>query len=121
MAGCFTEIPGNPLLGSADLRKISPLLRQFRVPLVADDVVATPANVNLNGHADLIATSLTKFIVGTGGANHTSIAAVAKNSEVLNTNTFGVLKLTLHPTSYDWQFIPAAGSTFTDSGSAECH
>ena len=26
-------------------------------------------------------------------------------------NTFGVLKLTLHPTSYDWQFVPEAGKT----------
>ena len=68
LAGCFCEIPGNPLLGSADLREISPLLRQHRVPLVADDVVATPLNVDLSQHADLIATSLTKFIVGNGEA-----------------------------------------------------
>jgi len=38
------------------------------VPLVVDDVVATPANVDLSGHADLVATSLTKFILGTGDA-----------------------------------------------------
>ena len=68
LAGCFCEIPGNPLLGSADLRRISPLLRQHRVPLVADDVVATPVNVDLGRYADLIATSLTKFIVGSGDA-----------------------------------------------------
>jgi cystathionine gamma-synthase len=68
LAGCFCEIPGNPLLGSADLRKITPLLREHGVPLVADDVVATPANIDLGGYADLIATSLTKFIVGTGDA-----------------------------------------------------
>jgi cystathionine gamma-synthase len=72
LAGCFCEIPGNPLLGSADLSKISPLLRRHHVPLIADDVVATPLNVDLSGHADLIATSLTKFVVGTcdamGGA-----------------------------------------------------
>jgi cystathionine gamma-synthase len=66
LAACFCEIPGNPLLGSADVRQISPVLREQRVPLVVDDVVATPANVDLSGHADLIATSLTKFIVGTG-------------------------------------------------------
>jgi hypothetical protein len=42
------------------------------------------------------------------------------NSEVRNDSTWGVLKLTLHPTSYDWQFIPVAGSTFTDSGSDTC-
>ncbi len=66
LGGCFCEIPGNPLLGSADLRKITPLLRAHATPLVADDVVATPLNVDLSGHADLIATSLTKFIAGTG-------------------------------------------------------
>jgi cystathionine gamma-synthase len=68
LAACFCEVPGNPLLGSADLRKVSPVLREHRVPLVADDVVATPVNVDLSGQADLVATSLTKFIVGTGEA-----------------------------------------------------
>jgi len=68
LAACFCEIPGNPLLGSADLRQVIPPLRQHRIPLVADDVVATPFNVNLGNHADLIATSLTKFIVGSGDA-----------------------------------------------------
>jgi cystathionine gamma-synthase len=66
LAGCFSEIPGNPLLGSVDLRRITPILREFGVPLVADDVVATPLNVDLGAHADLIATSLTKYLAGTG-------------------------------------------------------
>lgn len=66
LAGCFAEVPGNPLLGSADLRQVTPQLRRFRVPLVADDVVATPYNVDLRDHADLVATSLTKFMAGTG-------------------------------------------------------
>ena len=66
LAACFGEIPGNPLLGSADLRRISPLLREHDVPLVADDVVATPFNVDLSGHAALIATSLTKYVAGMG-------------------------------------------------------
>lgn len=72
LAACFSEIPGNPLLGSADLRRISPILRKARVPLVGDDVVATPVNVDLGPYADLIATSLTKYVAGTcdvmGGA-----------------------------------------------------
>ncbi len=67
-AGCFCEIPGNPLLGSADMRKISPILRKHLIPVVADDVVATPLNVDLGWCADLVATSLTKFIVGSGDA-----------------------------------------------------
>ena len=68
VAACFSEIPGNPLLGSVDLRQITPILREHGVPLVADDVVATPLNVDLSPHADLIATSLTKYLVGTGDA-----------------------------------------------------
>ena len=68
LAACFSEIPGNPLLGSADLRLITPILREHGVPLVADDVVATPLNVDLAPHADLVATSLTKYLVGTGDA-----------------------------------------------------
>jgi cystathionine gamma-synthase len=66
LAACFCEIPGNPLLGSADVRQITPLLRSQHVPLVADDVVATPVNVDLGRYADLIATSLTKYVAGTG-------------------------------------------------------
>lgn len=66
MAGCFAEIPGNPLLGSADVRQVTPVLREYGVPFVVDDVVATPFNIDLRPHADLIATSLTKFVLGTG-------------------------------------------------------
>jgi acid phosphatase type 7 len=29
--------------------------------------------------------------------------------------------LTLRSTGYDWQFVPIAGSSFTDSGSSNCH
>lgn len=67
------------------------------------------------------ARGIRQFIVGSGGANHTSIETIAANSEVRNTDTYGVLKLTLHPTSYDWEFVPEVGKTFTDSGTANCH
>jgi acid phosphatase type 7 len=61
------------------------------------------------------------FVVGTGGSNHTTIPSVAANSEVRNADTFGILRLTLRPNSYDWRFVPEPGKTFTDSGSASCH
>jgi hypothetical protein len=61
-----------------------------------------------------------EFVVGTGGKSHFSFTSVQPNSEVRNSDTFGVLKLTLHPTSYDWTFVPEAGKTFTDSGSGAC-
>ena len=62
-----------------------------------------------------------QFVVGTGGANLTDIETLAANSEVRNNDAYGVLKLTLHLDSYDWQFVPEAGKTFTDSGTEKCH
>jgi hypothetical protein len=61
-----------------------------------------------------------EFVVGTGGRSHYAMGAPIANSEVQNGDTYGVIKLTLHPTSYDWQFIHVFGATFTDSGSGAC-
>lgn len=61
------------------------------------------------------------FVVGTGGAQHYWIENVQPASEVRNTRAFGVLRLDLRAKSYRWSFVPAAGATFTDAGSAECH
>jgi hypothetical protein len=61
-----------------------------------------------------------QFIVGTGGTNLRGFATIHPNSVVRNGTTWGVLKLTLHATSYDWEFIPIPGQTFTDTGSANC-
>jgi hypothetical protein len=41
------------------------------------------------------------------------------NSEVRNTDTYGVL--TLAPQGYMWEFIPEEGKTFRDSGASVCH
>ena len=62
-----------------------------------------------------------EFVAGTGGADHYEFGPPIANSEVRNGDTWGVLKLTLEPGAYKWQFIPVAGKTFTDSGSARCH
>jgi len=67
------------------------------------------------------ARGIREFVVGTGGANHTSLASRAPNSEVFNQDTFGVFKLTLHSNSYDWQFVPESGKSFTDFGTNTCH
>jgi hypothetical protein len=72
------------------------------------------------GAADPV-NGIREFVAGTGGANHTSLAALAPNSQILNTSTYGVLELTLDPGSYTWQFVPEAGHSFTDAGSQSCH
>jgi hypothetical protein len=69
----------------------------------------------------LDANGIRQFVIGTGGTGlRPFLAAMPPTSAVRNSDTHGVLKLTLHPTSYDWQFIPIAGKTFTDSGSRPC-
>jgi len=77
------------------------------------------APMNAAGQADSL--GLREFVVGTGGRDLYDFGRILPNSEVQNDTSFGVLNFTLRPTGYDWQFVPAAGSTFTDSGSTECH
>ncbi len=62
-----------------------------------------------------------QFVVGTGGREHRRLKRPKPNSEVREDATFGVLKLLLHPESYDWEFMPVAGANFVDSGSGKCH
>jgi hypothetical protein len=59
--------------------------------------------------------------VGTGGKNLRPFGVVGVNSEVHSLEAFGVLKLTLLPGRYQWEFIPQAGKSFTDSGAGTCH
>ena len=66
------------------------------------------------------ARGIREFNVGTGGESVDNFEVIHPNSEV-HSATFGVLKLTLKSNGYDWQFIPVAGSSFTDSGSGSCH
>jgi hypothetical protein len=62
-----------------------------------------------------------QFVVGTGGAPLVSFRSIDPNSEVRDNTAWGVLKLTLKPDSYDWQFVPVAGRSFSDAGSDVCH
>src|SRR5260221_41956 len=69
----------------------------------------------------LDANGIKEFVVGTVATTLRPFYAVPPpNTAVRDSATHGVLKLTLHPTSYDWNFIPIAGDTFTDSGSRDC-
>jgi hypothetical protein len=92
------------------------------------------ADVVLNGHDHLYerfapqdpgaqaepSRGVREFVVGTGGASLYNFDVIQPNSEVRENTSWGVLKLTLHANSYDWQFISVAGQTFSDSGSASC-
>jgi hypothetical protein len=121
-------------------------LAYFHIPLWSSggraEVNATTFTSDLvNAHADVILTGhdhiyerfalqnasgtadpngVRAFVVGTGGKNHTDVPSRAANSEVVNSTTFGFLRLTLHPNGYDWRFVPEPGKTFSDSGSEAC-
>ena len=100
-----------------------------------DALYAANADVVVSGHDHLYerfapqspsgaadaSRGIREFVVGTGGASHATFGTIKANSQVRNGNTYGVLKLTLHPASYDWKFVPVAGQTFTDSGTTSCH
>jgi chitodextrinase len=97
------------------------------------DLYAAGADIVLNGHdheyerfapqnpsAVADPKGIREFVVGTGGDSHYLFAAPIANSEIRDNTSFGVLKLTLHASSYDWQFVPVAGATFSDAGSGTC-
>jgi hypothetical protein len=75
---------------------------------------------NPEGASDA-ARGIREFVVGTGGKNHRPILLAKPNSESRNADAYGVLKLTLRPGAYDWQFVPEAGKSFADSGTGKCH
>lgn len=64
---------------------------------------------------------LTQFVVGTGGRSlHTDTGPQPTNSEVLRTDVFGALELTLEPGAYSARFIGEDGVT-VDESSGTCH
>ncbi len=60
------------------------------------------------------------FVVGTGGKETGGFGTIRANSELRSSTSLGILKLTLHPTSFDWQFLPIPGNTLNDAGTALC-
>ncbi len=82
------------------------------------------APMDAKGQADPV-NGMTEFIVGTGGRNTNDLGSKSTMPPTFVTGqdtSFGILALTLHPGSYDWRFVTAAGSpAFFDSGTATCH
>jgi acid phosphatase type 7 len=130
-AECTLAYWHKPLFSSGEKHGNDPEMKPLWQTLYAAN-----ADVVINGHdhdyerfapqdPDAKADSshgIREFVVGSGGKNSHRIFGPSKpNSESRNGDTFGVLKLTLHAKGYDWEFVPQAGKTFTDSGSGVCH
>lgn len=131
-SGCTLSLLGSPLFSSNSRVGGNVLMKDLWQALHdhgADVVLSADehdyerfAPQDPTGKLDL-ANGITEIVVGTGGASHYAFPAgvPTANSQVRNGDTFGVIKLTLHPDSYEWDFVPVAGKTFTDSGSRACH
>src|SRR5215216_4254770 len=100
-----------------------------------DNLYQAGADVVLNGHDHDYerfapqnpsgqpdpAQGISEFVVGTGGAELKNIGRIKPNSEFQLEQKNGVLKMTLHPEGYDWQFVTAPNGEIADTGSASCH
>jgi hypothetical protein len=67
------------------------------------------------------ASGIRQFTVGTGGAGLRGFSTRLPHSEARNDQAHGVLKLTLFPASYQWEFVAVEGATYRDSGTGACH
>ena len=75
------------------------------------------ARQTADGVADPVR-GIRQFVVGTGGAELSQFSTARPNSEV-RVSAHGVLKLTLNPGSFAWEFITVSGGT-RDSGAGNC-
>ena len=66
------------------------------------------------------ARGIISFVSGTGGKSLYGLDPRVPGSQFAQDTSFGVLLLTLAPTSFRWRFVDVAGATL-DRGSAQCH
>ena len=60
-----------------------------------------------------------QFTVGTGGEGHHGLRHAARRpARSATTTTFGILKLTLHATTYDWVFLPIGACPLSSAPTA---
>ncbi|MEY3896498.1 MAG: hypothetical protein RLZZ214_2018 [Verrucomicrobiota bacterium] len=82
-AGVFTEVPSNPLLRTVDLHRVAKACEDSGTPLIVDDSATGPLNVEALRFADVVTSSLTKWISGEGDVM-AGMASVRASSPVAN-------------------------------------
>ncbi len=78
IAGVITEVPTNPLIQTPDLPAIAALCREYGAILIVDPTVASPLNIDVLPHSDVVANSLTKYAASEGDV---LLGAVVVNPE----------------------------------------
>jgi len=62
-----------------------------------------------------------QFVVGTGGRGHYSLGSPIQGSQARIDDEFGVLKMVLRRSSYEWSFIATNPREILDRGRQRCH
>jgi hypothetical protein len=105
-------------IGNIHLAQLRSVDRTVGALSITDVFVAGLASTPA-GEGDSLS-GIREFVVGTGGKNtQRCFSSPRPNSEIRQADTYGVLRLTLHPTSYEWAFAPEECKTFTESDT--CH
>ncbi len=108
--------------GTAAVRDAWTVLYQYGADVVMnghDHLFERFAPQDPSGRLDL-SRGIRQFTVGTGGAPLSTVQRLQANSEA-QVSAYGVLKLTLHDSLYDWQFVGVPGTRVSDAGSGACH
>lgn len=127
---CVMALWHRPLFSSA----VRSLVEEERLRRWWHALYSGGADVILNGHvhnyerfAELrpdgvvdTARGLRQFVVGTGGTGTEDFLAVPRSGSLKRVKAYGVLKLTLWPARYKWEFIDVTG-VVRDKGYDKCH
>ena len=60
------ELPSNPLLKCANIKKIAKIANKLAIPVITDDTIGSSININSLEVSDMVFTSLTKIFSGSG-------------------------------------------------------
>jgi 3',5'-cyclic AMP phosphodiesterase CpdA len=127
-AVCTLAVWHHPLFSSGPhgnnphMQDVWRVLNQYQVSVVItghDHDYERFAPQDADGKLDP-ARGIREFVVGTGGAPYYAVTVLRDNSEVRRNFSWGVIKFTLHPASYEWDWIPVADDVQHDTGSAMC-
>ena len=111
-----------PSRGDTTMRDIWRLLQEAGAELALtghDHIYERFAPQDADGRLDPVR-GIRQFVVGTGGYTLYDLGPAPPNSEVRDNSSWGIIRLTLHPAGYDWEFVPVAGGSFRDFGTGVC-
>jgi len=60
------ELPSNPMLKCANIKKIRLIAKKLNIPIISDDTIGSNVNINSTENSDIVFSSLTKIFSGSG-------------------------------------------------------